>query len=156
MRRGAVLLALCAALAACGNQNIVTASDVAGSYVYAVAEGNYPGACALLTPATRGALLAARPTHGGCPALLRRCLPSRFHHASGDQSQLLYASTDETIHGDHASVVLSATPAAQATRHVTLVRTHGRWRLTSPGAAIARCVAAARRADHRRKAHGHG
>lgn len=150
MRRAAILLVLCGALAACGNQVIVTASDMAGRYVYAIAEGNYPGACALLTAGTRRALLAGRPTRGGCPALLRDCLPARFRRSSGDQSQLLYANESETHHGSTATVLLSATPAAQATRRVTLVHIHGRWRLTSPGVAISRCVASARR---RRRAH---
>ena len=157
MRRAAALLALSGALAACGNQIIVTAADMAGSYVYAIAEGNYPKACALLTPGTRRVLLAGRPTRGGCPALLRDCLPGRFRRSSGDQSQLLYANAYETTRGNTATVLLSATPAADATRRVTLVHTHGRWRLTSPGVAISRCVAAARRRHHSHRRRGrHG
>ena len=155
MRRVAALLVLCGALVACGNQNIVTASDVSGNYVYLIAEGNYPGACALLTPATRSALLAGRPTRGGCAALLRECLPARFRRSSGDQSQLLYANVFESTHGNTSTVGLSATPAADATRQVTLVHAHGRWRLTSPGVAISRCVRAARRHRERKRRH-HG
>ena len=156
MRRVAILFVMCGALAACNNQVIVTASDTAGKYVYAIAEGNYPGACALLTPGTRSRLLAGRPTRGGCPALLRDCLPARFRRSSGDQSQLLYANESETTRGRTATVLLSATPAAQATRRVTLVHAHGRWRLTSPGVAISRCVATARhrRAHRGRRHHG--
>lgn len=155
MRRAAGLLAivaLCAGLAACGDQNVVTPGDVAGNYVYAIAEGNFSAACALLDPHARAALIAAHPSRGGCPGVMRDCLPSGSRRSSGDQSQLLYANTDVTIHGNRASVALSATPAASATRLVHLIHHQGRWRLSTPGVAISRCLTAAR--HHRRAHHG--
>jgi hypothetical protein len=146
MRRLLLVLGLAAALAACGNANVVTPVEAAQNYVFAVAEGNYPGACALLAPGTRVALTSAR--RWSCPTLFLRCLPTPSTALSHDQAQLLYANADLQVSGRHAAVTLSGTAVARAARRVTLVEQHGRWLLSSPGRAIARCVS--RLKHHRR------
>lgn len=159
MRRPAAALTVTLALgaAACGNANVVTPTDVTQSYVDAVAEGNFPGACALLSAATRTSLLAAAGRRRDCPALLDRCLPSRIRVSAADQSQLLYVTIDIRAAGRRAEGTLSGLPVARAISRVTLVRRRGRWRLTTPGRAVSRCVrrlGAARRSHRRHSAHG--
>lgn len=146
-------LLLAACLAACGDQNVITPRDVAGNYVYAIAEGNYQAACAQLDTRTRDRLARAAGPHGTCTELLSRCLPGRFRSSAGDQSQLLYAGSKLRERGRSASVTLGGTAAARATRFVTLSYDGSRWLLTSPGAAITRCLsrisASQRRAGRR-------
>ncbi|HET9103613.1 MAG TPA: hypothetical protein VFN55_09690 [Solirubrobacteraceae bacterium] len=140
-------------LAGCGNYVVVTAGDVASNYVYALGEGNNAKACGYFTPGARASLAASAHPRASCPEILRRCVPSRYRQASADQSQLLYANTDVTTHGDRATVTLSATPAAAAVRQVTVIHQHGHWRLTSPGRVVTRCLTAERHRGHRRR-HG--
>ena len=143
-RRVALSLALASplglGLAACGNANVVTASDVTQNYIDAIAEGNYPGACSLLEPHTRAAMVASARTHESCEALLNRCLPNNIEVSAADQSQLLYVTIDLQTSGRTAQGTLSGLPVARAVRRVTLVRQHGRWRLTTAGQAVTRCV----------------
>lgn len=160
MRRPATALALALTLAlglmACGNANVVTPTDVTQSYVDAVAEGNFPGACGLLTAGAR-ATLAAAGTHQGCAAVLDRCLPDTIRVPAADQSQLLYVTIDMKTSGRRAQGTLSGLPVARAIERVALLRQRGRWRLTTPGRAVLRCVHRlhARRHPHRRhSAHG--
>jgi hypothetical protein len=145
-------------LAACGNANVVTPSDVTQDYVDAVAEGNYPGACRLLSPHIRAAMVASARTRESCTALLGRCLPSKIRVSAADQSQLLYVTIDLQTSGRNAQGTLSGLPVARAIKRVTLVRQRGRWRLTTPGQAVTRCVRRLH-ADHRgsaRPASAHG
>jgi hypothetical protein len=160
--RRALLLALiaplCLSIAACGNANVVTASDVTQSYVDAIAEGNYPAACSLLEPHTRAAEVASARTHQSCPALLDRCLPNNIKVSAADQSQLFYVTIDLQTSGRKAEGTLSGLPVARAVKRVTLVRQRGRWRLTTPGVAVTRCVHRLH-TDHRgsaRRASAHG
>ncbi len=143
-RRRALALALtaplCLGVSACGDANVVTPSDVTQNYVDAVAEGNYQGACSLLEPHTRAALVASARTHGSCAALLDRCLPNKIEVSAADQSQLLYVTIDIRTSGHKAQGTLSGLPVAQAIKRVTLVRQAGRWRLTTPGQTVTRCV----------------
>lgn len=157
MRRGLLILTMVAGIAGCGNANVVTPTDVAQSYVYAIAEGNYPGACALLDQRTRETLVASRRSRVSCPRLLACCLPKRTTALRRDQSQLLYANVDLRVSGSRADVRLSGTAAANATREVTLVHERAHCELTSPGAAIERCalrLARDQRRRHRRRSAG--
>jgi hypothetical protein len=144
----ALTLGLCLGVAACGSANVVTPSDVTQNYVDAIAEGNYPGACALLEPHTRAALVASARTRQKCAALLDRCLPNSIRVSASDQSQLLYVTIDIQTSGRKAQGTLSGLPVARAIKRVTLIRQRGRWRLTTPGQAITRCVHRLH-ADHR-------
>lgn len=132
-------LVVSACLAACG-QGGPTASDAVGNYVYALAEGNYAGACGLLAPGTREALERSHGGHASCERVIARCLPNQVTRASHDQSQLLFANVALT-HGRGGAQVasVSGTPAANATRKLTAAEHRGRWELTSPGVAISRC-----------------
>jgi hypothetical protein len=131
---------LCLGVAACGNANVVTPSEITQNYVDAIAEGNYPGACGLLAARTRAATVASARTHEDCAALLGRCLPSKIRVSAADQSQLLYVTIDLQTSGRNAQGTLSGLPVARAIKRVTLVRQRGRWRLTTPGQAVTRCV----------------
>jgi hypothetical protein len=147
----AVTLALGIGVAACGNANVVTPTDITQNYVHAIAEGNFPGACALLEPHARSALLERAAAHRGCAALLRHCIPDRILILSGDQSQLLYVNVDIQAAGPRAQATLSGLPVARAIRRVALVRRRGRWELTTAGQTVIRCVARL----HQDKARGH-
>lgn len=141
-----LVLGLVAGLAGCGNTNVMTPVEVAQNYVFAVAEGNYPGACALLESGTRTRLTSGM--RSSCPRLFARCLPNASTTLSHDQAQLLYANADLRVSGRRAVVRLSGPAVARATKAVTLVNQHARWRLTSPGRAITRCVS---RLERRRR-----
>ncbi|MGI8507429.1 MAG: hypothetical protein ACR2MK_11640 [Solirubrobacteraceae bacterium] len=157
MKRSILVLAMAAGIAGCGNANVVTPTDVAQSYVYAIAEGNYPGACALLDQRTRETLVSSTRPRVSCPRLFARCLPKGTTTLRRDQSQLLYANTDLQVSGSRAAVRLSGTAAARVTKEVTLVHERAHWELTSPGAAIERCavrLARDRRRRHRRRSVG--
>lgn len=162
MRRPILALAVGAACvvgaAGCGNANVVTPADVAQNYVYQVAEGNYPAACALLDPRTRETLVSAAGSALSCPRLLARCLPAGSTALRHDPVQLLYANVELQVHGPRAEVGLSGTTVASAAKAVTLVRRHAVWRLTSPGRSITRCVGRLirdrRRGPRRRVARG--
>ena len=139
-------LAVSACLAACG-QGGVTASDVVNNYMYALAEGNYAGACALPAPGTRDVL---QRSHGGrmsCEKLVARCLPNQVTRASHDQSQLLYATVLLTHYRGGMQASVSGTAVAKVTRTVTVDQHRGRWEPTAPGKAISRCRLKPR--DHR-------
>jgi hypothetical protein len=152
VRRTIAVLALAAALAGCGAANVVSPVDVAQSYVSAVGEGNYAGACALFESHALDSLLASTGSHPTCPVLLARCLPSRVAVTSADKLQLLYVNVDLRTHGSRAVAGLSGLPVARAIGQVTLVEQRTRWRLTSPGRAVNRCVSRLRR--ERRRQHG--
>jgi hypothetical protein len=156
VRRAALTLAVAASLSGCGNANVLSPIEVAQNYVYAVAEGKYPGACALLEARTRAGLVSSARL--SCPRLLARCLPTTSTSLSHDQVQLLYANADLQVHGTRADVRLSGTAVAKQAKEVTLLDEHTTWRLTSPGRAIARCAATLsrrhRRGHRRRSAHG--
>jgi hypothetical protein len=134
----ALVVAVC--IAACGDSNVVTPADVAQNYVSALANGTYGGACAQFDAHTRAVLLASAGSHLTCSRLLSRCLPARFKALASDQSQLLYATSDVRQDGERAQVRLSGTGIGKATKQVTLRQQRGRWRLTSPGDVVARCV----------------
>jgi hypothetical protein len=154
----ALTSSLSVGVSACGDANVVTPSEVTQNYVDAVAEGNYQGACSLLEPHTRAAVVASARTHESCPALLNRCLPNKIEVSAADQSQLLYVTIDIQTSGRRAQGTLSGLPVARAIKRVTLVRQRGRWRLTTPGQTVSRCVRRLH-ADHRgsaRRASAHG
>ena len=134
----ALTLATCSA--GCGNSNVVSPSEVAQKYLYAIAEGYFPGACALLDQHTRETLVSVTRSRGGCSTLLARCVPKQSTALRRDASQLLYANVDLSVHGSRADARLSGIPAAKAAQEVTLVDEHGQWRLITPGKNIARCV----------------
>jgi hypothetical protein len=134
----AVAAAVC--LGSCGQYTVVTPGDVAQNYVYSLADGTYPGACALLDSHTRAAMLTSVGQRVSCPRLLARCLPAKFKALADDQSQLLYASTDVRQEGGRAQVSLTGTTIGKATKRVTLKQEQSRWLLTSPGDVITRCM----------------
>jgi hypothetical protein len=150
MGRALAGLVAAVALAACGSQAL-SPVDIAQNYVYAISEGNYAGACALLEPQTRAALLTSAHWSRGCASLFGRCLPNEAQIAAADQSQLLYANVDLTTSGDRARAALSGTRVARGVRVVTLAHRHDEWRLTSPGHALQRCVPRLRRAHASRR-----
>ncbi|MGI8713893.1 MAG: hypothetical protein ACR2NR_12105 [Solirubrobacteraceae bacterium] len=152
MSRRIVLLAVAACLVGCGSSSdVVSPIEVAQNYAYAMAEGNFPGACALLDGRTRASLISSTRWRAGCPRLFARCMPKQPKVSKRDQTQLLYATVDLRVHGDRADARLSGTSAASATREVTLVRRRARWLLTSPGQVIKTCVVRLRR--HHRLRH---
>jgi hypothetical protein len=129
-------------------------NQVAAQYVYALAEGDYTSACALLDPRTRESLVRAMGSRVKCPRLFARCLRNRAARPTRDQSQLLYATVQVRMEGAKADSRLSGTPVARATREMTLANERGAWKLTSYGAAIRRCELRAerdRRLRHRRR-----
>ena len=140
MRRVSLAVALCLAVAlvACGNQVVLTASDVARSYVSALAEGGFQAACTMLAPEARRPLESSARV--SCAALLARCLPGTTTILSHDQSQLLYVNTNSRDLGCEVAVRLSGTAVAREIREVTLTNEHGRWLLSTPGANITRCA----------------
>lgn len=141
MRRAALVIAAAALLAGCGGgSNYVPPNEVAQRYVGAIAEGDDPGACAMIESAARAKLLASTHSRIGCAKLLRGCIPYHVNSANSDQSQLLYVNVDLTTHGAHARAGLSGLPIARAIRSVTLHETHSVWRLTSPGRIVERCA----------------
>jgi hypothetical protein len=146
---GRILLrfAVSACVAACG-QGGPTASDAVNNYMYALAEGNYAGACKLLAPGAREALKRSHGRRTSCEKLIARCLPNQVTRASHDQSQLLYATVLLTHDRGVMRASVSGTAAARATRQVTVAQRRGQWELTSPGGAISRCRLAGR--HHRR------
>jgi hypothetical protein len=148
MRRLLLALAAIAGLSGCGNANVVTPSEVAQNYMFAVAEGNYPGACAMLQARARARLTAS--AHSSCPQLFAHCLPRELTSLSHDQAQLFYANTDLQVSGHRADVRLSGPAVTRSVKEVTLIDQHHHWRLTSPGRAIRRCVG---RLERRRR-HG--
>jgi hypothetical protein len=149
MKRSVLVVVVAISLVGCGNENVVTPAEVAQNYVFAVAEGNYPGACALLEPGTRAGLAATARL--SCPSLFARCLPNASTSVSHDQAQLLYANADVRVSGSRAAVRLSGPAVARAAQEVTLVNRQARWRLTSPGRAITRCVSRWERHHPRRR-----
>ena len=129
---------LSVAIAACGNQVVVTAADVARGYVSALAEGGFRGACTMLAPEAWRHLQAAAGLP--CATLLARCLPEATTNLSRDQSQLLYVNADPRIAGRQTRVRLSGLAVAREINEVTLIDARGRWLLTSPGENITRCA----------------
>lgn len=158
MRRGILVLTMAACVAGCGNSNVLSPVEVAQNYVYAIAEGNYPGACALLGQPTLETLVSSAGSRGSCPGLFARCLPRGSTVLRRDQSQLLYANADLRVHGSRADVRFSDTAVARAAKEVTLIDQRTKWRLTSPGQVITRCVRrlsrSRRRGLRRRSARG--
>lgn len=67
MRRLGLLLAVSAALAGCGNANVLSPAEVALNYVSAIAEDNFSGACAQFEAHTRDRL--ASLSGSSCPRL---------------------------------------------------------------------------------------
>ena len=152
MRRTVAVLALGAAVAGCGSANVVSPVDVAQKYAYAIGTGNDASACTLLDPQARDAMVASTGAHATCAGLMGRCLPARSTVTSADKLQLLYVNVDLRTRGSHAVAVLSGLPVARAIGRVTMVQHRGRWRLTTPGRGISRCVRRlrrGRRAPHR-------
>lgn len=147
MTRRLVMLALAAALAGCGNANVVTPRDVAQNYAFQLAEGNFPQACALFDPAALRSL--ASGSGGGCRSLLARCLPKSTTSLRRDETQLFYVNTDLQESGSRATVTVSGTAVARSVRRVSLADERGRWRLTSPGRGIDRCLRARGRRGRR-------
>jgi hypothetical protein len=146
-------LALGACLAACGSSDLPAPSDVAQSYVYALAEGNYRGACALLDKGTRESLVRAVGSRTTCPRLFARCLPDEASRVNRDQAQLLFANIQVITEGPRKALSrLSGTRVARATREVTMADESGIWKLTSSGRAISRCVV---RSDRDRRLRRH-
>jgi hypothetical protein len=138
VRRLGLLLGVSVALGGCGNANVLSPAEVAQNYVAAIAEGNFPGACALFEAHTRDRLVAV--SGSSCPRMFSRCLPRASTSLPKDQVQLLYANVDLRVSGAHAEARLSGTAVTKEAKEVTLVDQHTHWRLTSPGRAITRCV----------------
>ncbi len=151
MRRLVLVLVLAALLTACGSANVVSPNEVAQNYLYAIAEGDFPGACALLERHTREALVSLTRSRGSCPTLFARCLPKGSTTLRRDQVQLLYANVELSVQGSRAHARLSGVAVANAAHEVSLEEQHTQWRLTSAGDNIARCVR--RLSRHRRRAH---
>jgi hypothetical protein len=131
-------LAVSACLAACG-QGGPTALDAANNYMYALSEGNYAGACALVAPGTQEALEPAHRRHTSCAELIEHCLPNSVTKAIHDQTQLLFATVQLTHDRGGWQAFVSGTPVAKAIRKFTVNEERGRWEVTSPGHAISRC-----------------
>jgi hypothetical protein len=136
--RIALVLLLVAVVAGCGNRSVITAPDVARSYVSALAEGGFPTACAMLAPATLRRLETT--ARARCARLLARCLPERSTTLNHDQSQLLYVNATTRVLGRRTYVHLSGLAVAREINAVTLISFHGRWLLTSPGQNVAACA----------------
>lgn len=147
-RRGAVLAVL-AVLAAAGTMAGCGATppsadelvrDTVRGYVTALAEGDYATACAALSPRARKLLARSLGPEVTCREALARCLPRNPTIGKRDQTQLLYPDLTVRIRGSRAAVGVSGTAPAREVRHLTLTRTHGRWRLTSFGEAVTKCT----------------
>jgi hypothetical protein len=133
-----LVLGLASGLVACGNENVVTATDVARAYVSAIADGGFSPACGMLAPATRNRLESA--TRLSCAALLARCLPTDSNALGHDQSQLFYVNAEPRVVGGKTDVHLTGLPVARELGDVTLTESHGQWHLTAPGKKLARCA----------------
>lgn len=147
----ALAVAIC--LGGCGESQTPPAVLAAQTYLNDLAEGNYPGACALLDGRARTALngraRAALPRRAGrrvsCPRAFTRCLPDNAQVPKRDQSQLLFANVQVSIHGESAAAAVGGTPVARAVRHVTLAKQGRHWKLTSYGQGLTRCRPRTRR-----------
>lgn len=148
------MLATAVALAGCGESSLPPTTLAVQRYLTALAEGNYPGACALLDRRTRRVLARRLGRRASCPAAFARCLPNRAQVARHDQSQLLFATVDVTQTGHRASAVVNGTLVADALRQVTLAKEGKQWMLTSYGQGLGACHAhRGRRRPRPRRSH---
>ncbi len=145
-RSSASVLMIGAALAAAGGaagceSNSVPPGpyNIVSSYLSQIAEGNYQGACRLLDPHTRSALIKAKRARVSCQGMFSRCLPNRVINANHDQSQLLYSTIVVTEGRTRAHVAVSRTAVARAIREVSLAKERGNWKLTSYGYDLDTC-----------------
>lgn len=132
-----LLGALALAGGGCGASG-VSAYDPLNSYMDALASGSYTSACALLDRRTRESLVRSVGTRS-CARAFARCLPNQATKLRRDHTQLLYANIQMHVSGSRASASVSRTAVAAVLRRVTLALEGGRWRLTSPGAALETC-----------------
>jgi hypothetical protein len=131
MRRAALLAAI-AVLAGCGS-TAPTAYSVVDSYLTAIGEGDYSGACGLLDHHARASM---RPS---CTALFARCLANKAVALARDQTQQLYADIKLSSHGNTAVADVSGTAVARTVKKVTLAEQSGNWRVASAGSAFRHC-----------------
>jgi hypothetical protein len=132
------LAAMAIGAGGCGSTNPVP-GDAVQSYLSDLAEGNYTAACGMLSDSARSALVTAKHSRHGCPAIYRHCLPSDPAALRRDQTQLLFDSMQSFITGQHARALVGGTAVAREIRRVTLVRHRYRWLLVYPGRALQRC-----------------
>jgi hypothetical protein len=111
------------------------------NYLNALGGGDFATACGMVDGQAFAALSKAKHLPASCPALLRRCLPSRVVALGSDQTQLLYANIVVTLsdQGQVANADTSATPVARELKHVTLKHERGVWKFTGFGRAIEAC-----------------
>lgn len=127
-----------AGLAGCGS-SAPQPGDIAENYMSAVAVGNYSGACSMLTPRARAALVSAKARRHSCEFVFRHCIHIDTLALKRDQTQLLFADIEPVIHGAHSSVAVSGTAVAHELRRLTMVRVRGSWRIVGAGRALSRC-----------------
>ncbi len=149
MRVRTLIVPALAVLAAGCNTPPPAPGVIAGNYVDAVAEANYPGACGILDDGAQHALMAATKSHAGCASLLARCFPSNAAVIKRDEAQLFYANVATTFNGDRASVVTSGMAVANRVHELEFVKRSGQWLLDSYGRE--RCVAPQSRRHRRSK-----
>lgn len=139
-------ICLAAGLAACGEQSPPAATLAVQSYLTALAEGNYGSACALIDGRTRRRVARSLGRRVSCPGVFHRCLPDKAQVPRHDQSQLLFADVQVSIHGRSATGIVGGTVVAAAIRRVSLAEEGRHWWLTSYGQGLHGCRAERRRA----------
>jgi hypothetical protein len=135
----AAVLSAAVAGAGCGESQPPPVYAAINGYLNSLAAGNYASACGLLDSPARASLERSARSGGSCARALARCLPTRVQTLKQDQTQLLYANLDVSVHGSRASAAVGGTPVARAVRRVSLTRQGGRWKLTSYGERLTRC-----------------
>ncbi|MFZ0040904.1 MAG: hypothetical protein WAK93_06345 [Solirubrobacteraceae bacterium] len=144
----AAWLAVC--VAGCGGSGQPPVYSNTYSYLADLAGGNFTNACSLLDGRARLVLERSAGHKVSCARAFAVCLPSRVLVASQDQSQLLYATVELSVHGSKAVADLKGTPVADALKRVSLAKQRGLWKLTSYGDGLTGC---ARRHHRRHRAH---
>lgn len=130
---------------ACGS-TAPTPVDVVNNYLSGLAEGNYAGACAMLSPQARAALQTSTGLRAPCHTVFARCLPNKATILNKDQSQLFYATISITGQGSSAvDAKVSGTAVADVLKEITLEQVRGNWQLSSYGKGLKGCPAGRRR-----------
>jgi hypothetical protein len=133
------LLAGGAVVTGCGESQPPPVYAAVNGYLNALAAGNYSNACGLLDGRARVSLERTARSRTSCARALARCLPNRAQTLKHDQTQLLYANLDVSVHGSRASAGVGGTAVARAVRRVNLARQQGRWKLTTYGEGLKSC-----------------
>jgi len=114
--------------------------QVAQDYVSQIADGNFSGACDLLGPQARAALIHDLGPGRSCSAVLSRCLPSSATVLKRNQTQLLFTDVQGMVTARSATLTVSGTEVAREIGQVTLRKLRDQsWQLTSYGKALKRC-----------------